>query len=175
MVPLKWGDALSLILPGAIAVIGLQAYVPPLKTWVEAIPTAGSALLVGGALLMAAAVAGGILEAFTRIGWERYCLVKLCPSPPGILEALNQNPALLDLYERGVQSSYKFVTAHANTAWALLTALMGRIDRGAPICSTTNALILSTVVLLLVASYVQWTYFVSYQKRVFLSRALILP
>ena len=40
--------------------------------------------------------------------------------------------------------------------------------------SSTHTLILSSVPVLLLASYVQWTYFVNYQKRVFLKRRLDL-
>ena len=176
MVPLKWGDALSMVLPGAIALFGVRAYIPILDSWLHAIttPSSSNAFLLGGALLMSAAVAGGVLEAFTRIGWERLFLVKSCPPPRGVLEALNENPGLVDLYERGVQSSYKWVTAHANTAWALLMVVAGRVVQGETMWSSTHTLILSSVPVLLLASYVQWTYFVNYQERVFLKRRLDL-
>ena len=177
MVPLKWGDALSMLLPGAIALLGLRAYIPIVGTWVDSISDTGNrnALLLGGALLMSAAFAGGVLEALTRIGWERLFLVKSCPPPRGVLEALNEDPRLVDLYERGVQSSYKWVTAHANTAWALVLVAAGRVTQGEAIWSNTHGLIISTVAVLLIASYLQWTYFVNYQRRVFLKRRVHLP
>ena len=59
MVPLKWGDALSTILPGAIALVGLRAFIPTIDDWLKQLTVSGSSLLVGGALLVAAAVVGG--------------------------------------------------------------------------------------------------------------------
>ena len=165
-----------MLLPGAIALLGLQAYIPIVGTWVDSISDTGNSntLLLGGALLMSAAFAGGVLEAFTRIGWERLFLLKSCPAPRGVLEALNENPRLVELYERGVQGSYKWVTAHANTAWALLLVAAGRVAEGEAIWSNTHGLIISTVVVLLIASYLQWTYFVNYQRLVFLKRRVQL-
>ena len=165
MVPLKWGDALSTILPGAIALVGLRAFIPTIDDWLKQLTVSGSSLLVGGALLVAAAVVGGILEAITRVGWERHILVPLCP-PTDALTALGRDPSRLDLYERGVQSSYKAVTAYANTAWAILIVLVQHIHNQG-LCSVDNVAIVAIYGLLLYASYVQWTYFVNYQRKVF--------
>ena len=171
MLPLKWGDALSMILPGAVALVGLREYISGLDVWMSRIGADGqvtsAALLVGVALLMVATVVGGILEAFTRVGWEKHLLVKKCPLPRGALRSLREKPGRIALYERGVQSSYKWVTAHANTAWALSIVLIARLHNGPDRCSVINAVLLLVVALLLYASYVQWTYFVNYQTQVF--------
>jgi hypothetical protein len=119
-------------------------------------------------LLIAASLVGGILEAFTRVIWERLWLIRWC-RPPDILPKLNINN--LDLYERGVQSSYKYVTFYANFAWAIALVFAGRLFTGDKIWPVITFVINFTLViifmLLLVASHIQWTYFVNYQKKVF--------
>lgn len=162
MVSLKWGDALSIFLPGTVAILAAYPYFPLLQTLINGMAT--GSIAVGAALLIAATLAGGVLEAVTRITWERYWLVKWCPSPD-ILSTLTKDN--IELYERGVQSSYKWVTFYANLAWATLLLLVSRVHNGAPFYSTSNVVLIAVVAVLLRASHVQWTYFVKYITKVF--------
>jgi hypothetical protein len=162
MVSLKWGDVLSTLLPGTVALFAVAPYFPLLNDRINNLDNIGVA--GGFALLIASALAGGFLEAFTRITWERFVLVRLC-RPRDILSNLNAEN--IDLYERGVQGSYKYATFYANFAWATILLLFTRIDHGAAICSVATALLAGMVVILLLASYVQWTYYVNYQTKVF--------
>ena len=75
------------------------------------------------------------------------------------------DPSLLKigLYERGVESSYKYVTFYANFAWAILLVPIARLE-----LRSTDALLLPVAALLLCASYVLWTYFVNYLDKRFL-------
>ena len=41
MLPLKWGDALSMILPGAVSLVGLREYIPGLDGWMSRIGAEG--------------------------------------------------------------------------------------------------------------------------------------
>ena len=162
MVSLKWGDVLSTLLPGTVALFAVSPYYPLLDEQIKNLNSAGPS--VGLALLIAAALAGGVLEAVTRLFWERYWLVRRCP-PVDIL--YNLTPENMDLYERGVQSSYKYVTFYANFALATLLLLGSRLHHGAAFCSVGTFLLIGMIIILLFASHVQWTYYVNYQNKVF--------
>ena len=162
MISVKWGDVLSTLLPGVVALLAISPYFPLLNDRITNLDKIG---IAGGfALLIAATLAGGVLEAFTRLTWERFWLVRRCP-PADILSNLTaQN---IDLYERGVQGSYKYATFYANFAWAMILLFIGRLYQGAGICSVATVLFVGTIVILLLASHVQWTYYVNYQNKVF--------
>lgn len=162
IVSLKWGDVLSTLLPGMVALFAIAPYFPALDRKMENLENVG--LVDGIALLIAAAFVGGLLEAFTRITWERFWLVKRC-RPKDVLGNLsNEN---IDLYERGVQSSYKYVTFYANSAWAIILLLVSRLHQGVSPCSIGVFLLIIATLIFLFASHVQWTYFVNYQTKVF--------
>lgn len=161
MVSLKWGDVLSHLLPGAVLLYAAAPLFPRLHALTTDPSKIGAAL--GLALLMAAALAGGILEAWTRVTWEKY-LVRRVSTSAKVLERLTKDN--LELYERGVQSSYKYVTFYANFAWAVLALAAQRWFFGYPTPLSTLVL-LGTAGLLLRASFVQWTYYVNYQNKVF--------
>ena len=163
MLSLKWGDALSMLLPGAVALFALSYWIPALHDQTKNLQSVTVGM--GFALLMAAALLGGILEAITRIFWEKYWLVRCCP-PPRMLAELKAT-GNLELYERGVQSSYKWVTFYANLSWATIFLLVSLWHGGSKICSLLTIALIGVVALLLRASHVQWTYYVNYQKEVF--------
>jgi hypothetical protein len=117
---------------------------------------------------MVAALTGGVLEAITRIFWERFWLLPHC-KPPDVLPRLGEKN--LDLYERGVESSYKYVTFYANFAWALIVLILSRLHSGDKPCSAVVWLLAITAIVLLRASHVQWTYFVNYLNKVFIERS----
>jgi hypothetical protein len=77
----------------------------------------------------------------------------------------------LELYERGVESNYKFVTFYANFAWAVLLLIASRLHLGDKPCSAVMWLLVIVTVVLLRASHVQWTYYVNYLKKVFPERS----
>ncbi len=162
MLSVKWGDFLSMLLPGAVVLFALGAWIPALDNQLNGIRNIGIA--EGFALLIAAALLGGVLEAFTRVTWEKYGLCKLCRAQP-ILHKLNSGN--LELYEHGVQRSYKWVTFYANLAWATIALLISRWHRGSAVCSLSTSVLIIIGALLLCASYVQWTYYVNYQNKVF--------
>ena len=130
------------------------------------LPRAGIGL--GMALLMASAVAGGFLEALTRISWEKL-LLALHRSDVDPLPLLQENQQYAELYERGVQSSYKWVTFHANMACALILVLMSRLHVESAQISVITVGLVMAIGVLLTASYVQWTYYVNYQNKIFRS------
>jgi hypothetical protein len=76
MLSLKWGDVLSTLLPGAVALLAVAPYFPSLASRMENIDKAEPA--VGLVLVIAATLAGGVLEAFTRITWEPFWLMRRC-------------------------------------------------------------------------------------------------
>ena len=163
MLSLKWGDVLSILLPGAVALFAVAPYFPSLANRMDSIDKAGAAM--GLVLLIAATLAGGVLEALTRITWEPWWLKRRCP----IGDALsNLSPDNLELYERGVQSSYKYVTFYANFAWATLLLLLSHLHHHAwKVLSIGNAILLLAIVILLRASHMQWKYYVNYQRKIF--------
>ena len=158
MVSLKWGEVLSTLLPGAVAVFALSPYIPQLGNWFQRIDQIGPSF----ALLMTSALAGGGLEAITRITWERW-LTSRRTTNIDVLDVLT--PANVELYERGVQSSYKYVTFYANFAWALSLVFLSAVWHD--FRTFWPVLLLGLIGILLRASYVQWTYFVNYQNKVF--------
>ena len=166
MVSLRAGDVLSTILPGAVVVFAIAPFSSTLTDWLNHITQAGP----GIALLVATALMGGLLEAWTRISWERYVLNRWCKSP-SVLHTLRESQLHLDLYERGVQSSYKYVTFYANFAWAVLVLASARLAGGVwQPCSAKVGATAASFIVLLVASYIQWTYFVNYLEKVFLTQ-----
>jgi drug/metabolite transporter (DMT)-like permease len=162
MVSLKWGEVLSTLLPGALALFGLACFFPAMDAKVHNIDQIG--VPFGVVLLMASALCGGLLEAFTRVTWEKWCLVALC-KPPAVLHMLTKDN--LELYERGVQSSYKYVTFYANFAWATMLLIASRFCAGHGVRSGINWVLALVIGVLLYASYVQWTYYVNYLNKVF--------
>jgi hypothetical protein len=165
MVSLKWGEVLSTLLPGTVVLYAISPHIE----WLDQRLGNLDSLQIGGglALLIMAALAGGALEAITRISWEKY-LVKCCRPSVDVLSRLDSTN--LELYERGVQSSYKYVTFYANLAWATVIFLFSRyIIASRQILWAVLLIVL--IVILLRASYVQWTYFVNYQDKVFKPRS----
>jgi len=166
MVNLKWGTVISTLLPGALALFAIAAFFPPLKARIYNLEGIGATF--GVVLVMVAVLLGGVLEAFTRVVWERYWLLPHC-QPPDALSKLSAGNA--DLYERGVESSYKYVTFYANFAWAVLLMIASRLYAGDKPCSAIVWLLVVVAMVLLRASHVQWTYFVNYLKKVFAERS----
>jgi hypothetical protein len=162
MVSLKWGDVLSTLLPGALALFAVAPFFPFLDARFRNLKDVSVA--EGFAFLIAAVLMGGVLEALTRITWEKYVLVRLCPSTKVLPKLTPENVVL---YERGVQGSYKYATFYANFAWATILLLMGRVHSGQRFYSILTFILMGVFLLLLTASYVQWTYYVHYQTEVF--------
>ena len=162
MVSLKWGDFLSTLLPGAVALFAISPYFGRLRAIADDLNKAGP--VTGLMLLIAAALVGGVLEAFTRITWERWWLMRRCKPTDALMHLTPDN---LDLYERGVQSSYKHVTFYANFAWATILLLASHLWQGGSLFSIGTFILMLAIVILLIASHVQWTYYVNYQKKLF--------
>jgi hypothetical protein len=162
MVSLKWGDFLSTLLPGCVALFAISPYFGRLDAIAKNLDKAGP--VTGLVLLIASALVGGVLEAVTRITWEPWWLVRRCKP---IDSLSNLTPDNLELYERGVQSSYKHVTFYANFAWATVLLLVSRWQQGGRLFSIGTLILGLGLVVLLRASHVQWTYFVDYQKKLF--------
>ena len=160
MVSLRWADVLSTLLPGSLALRVVAPHIPPLAVLLDNINAV--TISSGVAFLGAGALAGGLLEAITRLTWERWVLQRVCKSPDALI-SLGKDPSKIDLYERGVQNSYKYSTFYANFAWATLMLPFARSQ----LRLADVILALACGTLLLCASYVQWTYFVNYLKRVF--------
>jgi hypothetical protein len=166
MVSLKWGDVLSLLFPGVIALFAVSPYFPALHERIlkidQATPTFGLVLLIG------AAIAGGILGAITRIVWEPYWLVRRCRVPLHVIQ--NVTAENKDLYERLVDNSYKYVTFYANLAWATGILLFTRMQQGVPFCSGSTLILVLVIIILIRASHVQWTYYVKSMENFFGAR-----
>lgn len=165
MVSLKWGDVLSSLLPGALVIFALSQHVDLLGTQIRALENI--TLATGFALLIFSALAGGVLEAITRITWERW-LVSWHTTEFDVLKRLTSDNIVL--YERGVQSSYKWVTFYSNFAWAVLVLFVSLLIKF-PVALWWSALLVAIFSILLRASYIQWTYFVNYQNKVFKPRS----
>jgi len=162
MVSLKWGEVLSTLLPGAVALFAIAPYFPTLKDRIDHVSGAG---LEGGiVLIMACALAGGVLEAFNRLTWEPYVLVKRCKSPDALSGLTPEN---MELYERGVQSSYKYCTFYSNFGLAMVLLLISHLQFSINKWSIGTGIIAGTIGVLFRASFVQWKYFVNYQTKVF--------
>ena len=159
MVSLKLGDVLSILLPGVLALFAISPYYPTLYQQIlridQATPTFGVVLLIG------AAIAGGVLGAFTRIVWEPLWLVRRHRVPPEVMRRVKDNK---DLYERLVENSYKYVTFYANLAWATLILIVVRTQRGIPFRSVGTLILLPTAIILILASHLQWSYYVKSMK-----------
>jgi hypothetical protein len=122
----------------------------------------------GVILLMAAALTGELLGVFTRVVWERWWLIPFCKPPDALSTLKSEN---LELYERGVQSSYKYVTFYANFAWAIMLLALSRLYKGDRPSSAVIWFLMIAAVALLRGSHIQWTYFVNYLKKVFGERS----
>ena len=69
MVSLRWADVLSTLLPGSLALLVVAPHIPPLAVLLDNINAV--TISSGVAFLGAGALAGGLLEAITRLTWER--------------------------------------------------------------------------------------------------------
>ena len=152
--------------PGALALFALAGFFPSLDARIHNIEQIGTAF--GFVLLMAAALTGELLGVFTRVVWERYWLIPHCKPIDALKNLRAEN---LDLYERGVQSSYKYVTFYSNFAWAIGLLILSRLHKGDRPCSAIIWLLAIATVVLLRGSHVQWTYFVNYLGKVFGERS----
>jgi multisubunit Na+/H+ antiporter MnhG subunit len=155
MVSLKWGDVLSLLLPGVVALFAISPYFPALYERVLKIDQASSTF--GVVLLVGAAIAGGVLGAFTRIVWEPFWLMRRHRVPPEVMKRVKENK---DLYERLVENSYKYVTFYANLAWATIILCATRIQQGMSWHGGGTVILVLTIIILVIASHVQWSYYV---------------
>ena len=168
MVSLRWGDILSTLLPGGVAVFALAPYFPTLNQWIDNIGETGVGLEIGVALLGVSALSGGVLEAFTRITWEKFWLLRKNSPSPHVLRALKDSQHNLALYDLFVQGSYKYSTFYANFAWAMTALLVSRLQHSdQTIWSIGTLLHAAVVVVLLAASHVQWGYYVKSQNKIF--------
>ena len=168
MVSLKWADILSTLLPGGVAVIALAPYYPTLNQWIDNIGESGVGLGVGFALFGVSALAGGVLEAFTRITWERFWLLRKSSPSIHVLSALKESAHNLALYDLFAQGSYKYSTFYANFAWAMIALLVSRLHHTDQTIWSIGALLHVVIVaVLLVASDVQWRYYVTSQNIIF--------
>lgn len=165
MVALKWSNIISTLLPGALALFAIAAFIPPLNDRIHNIEGVGT--IFGIALVMASVLFGEVLGAVTRLAWERYWLVPHCHPPDALSRLSSEN---LELYDRGVEQSYKYVTFYANFAWAVILLIISRLHSGDRPCSAVMWLLVIIAIVLLRASHVQWTYFVNYLKKVFPER-----
>lgn len=163
MISLKWGDFLSMLLPGVVALFSLKYWIPALRE--EASHLEKVTALEGAACLIAAALLGGVLEALTRVTWEKYWLAKRCPSPRVWHKLKDQ--LSFSLYENGVQGSYKYATFYSNFGFATLFLLVSLWHGGLSWHSFATVALLLLIGLLFWASEVQWSYFVKYEKDVF--------
>src|SRR5438876_11733039 len=109
MLLLKWSTVISTLLPGALALFAIAAFFPSFNARVHDIENIGATF--GIVLLMVAALTGGVLEAVTRTIWERFWLLPHCKPPDALTNLRSEN---LELYERGVETSYKYVTFYSN-------------------------------------------------------------
>lgn len=174
MVSLRWGDAMAVILPGSVALLALAPLSPALIGLLEALPDVS--FTVGFVLLIAAALAGGVLEALTRIVVERLYIhgVKIparsvsLPNgnkiPPRDVEVLERitlpkyrvTAENLPIYDRGVQASYKYFSFYSNAALATLFLLL---SRWAEASWPQNVMLWAVMVVLFRAAYVQLGYY----------------
>ena len=121
------------LLPGALALFAPGKFFPWRLTLgfthIEQIGTTPGIIL-----LMGAALTGGVLEVYllaSSLGAVlAHCLIASRQTRCKTLRADN-----LDLYERGVQSSYKYVTFYANFAWATGILIISRLHKGDKPCS----------------------------------------
>lgn len=161
---LKWGDALSMVLPGMVALLAVGPYTPTLNSWLLGLPEAG--LGVVAALVVAATAIGGILEAITRVLWVHIFNIRRTVGVDA-LALLGKNPELLDLYERGVQVTYKWTTFYTNMGTAVLLVSLSRFHHGPDRLTFVNVALLTVTVVLFRAAWVQWTIHVNYIEKVF--------
>ena len=162
MVSLKWGDFLSMLLPGTVVMFALKYWIPGLQDRAQHL---GEVKLTEGVIfLIASALLGGILEGLTRVTWEKYWLIKRHPLP----RVWNKlTPENFGLYENGVQGSYKYATFYANFGFAAIFLLVSLWHAGTTWCSLITFVLLFIIGLLFRASHVQWTYFAAYERDVF--------
>lgn len=166
MVSLKWSDVLSTLLPGTLALIAIAPWVPLLDAWIGTLDQAGIA--VGFTLLIFVALVGGFLEAVTRILWEKHWLIRQCRPPSHVLKLLKENPHYLNLYERSVQSSYKYVTFYSNFGFAaILLFSRNLLMREIELFSAATVVYVIVIFVLFSASHVQWGYYVNSQNKIF--------
>jgi hypothetical protein len=168
MVSLKWGDALSMLLPGSVALLAIQSYFPMLNELFTDHQRVGS--IAGAQLLFAAALSGGVLEALTKIAWEPLWLQRKCPAPNPWRGLSSEN---LALYEAGFQTLYRWVTFYANLAWATTFLLVSRLFTAPAPTRMGTLLLAGVIVVALRASYVHWTSYVTYLERLFPSASPI--
>lgn len=165
---LKWGDALSMVLPGLVALLAVGPYVPTLNSWLSNLAEAKLGVLA--ALAVSAMAAGGMLEAITRVLWAEL-FNKFRRVRVDALSVLGENHDYLDLYERGVQVAYKWTTFYTNMGTAMAMVLMSRLHQGPEIFSVINVLISAMTGILFRAAWVQWRIYANYVEKVFGDKA----
>lgn len=155
MVTLAWGDLLSLVLPGAVALLGVQRLYPAFNLLENP-----NAITVSGGffLLFAATLAGAVLEGMRRVLFDE--LLRKRASTKGSNLYAYITPANQALFEMLVQSSYKYQTFYGNLCCALYFVLTMRhvVAPFVPFDRIDLVMAIAAVVALK-ASFVQGRYF----------------
>ena len=118
------------------------------------------------ALLVAATAIGGMLEAITRVLWV-HLFNKHRTVSVDALSLLGKHPELLDLYDRGVQVTYKWTTFYTNMGTAVLLVFLSRLHLGPDRIVLVNAGLVVMTAVLFRAAWVQWTIYANYVEKVF--------
>lgn len=174
MVTLTWSDALAVMLPGVLLVIGLARL--SVDSWVAQLLSDPSKLSVtdAGAIVVASALAGGVLDGGRRVfldfllpkamTWLRVHMHSSASKPPprdddpepgGIYGYVT--PDNLPLFEFLVQQSYKYYTFYGNLCLSIGLLLIAR--RWARSFNAIDLLLFGALVTSAIAAWIQQGYF----------------
>ena len=149
MVTLRWGDIISILLPGVVALFGLREFVPLLKQM--SVSLNNLTLSSGVLLLICAGIAGGVIDALRRVLLEKWLIRVytrlrkrnsalasegivcchndvLCRENPADRNVFyHLSPQNLPLFESGVENSWRYYVFYCNLGFAVLFALFVRM------------------------------------------------
>ena len=152
---LRFSHILSLLLPGFVAILALR-HVNETTNGLLANPSALN--LAGGVwLLILALTSGGVIDAVRR------AIIDPLISKAKPTEAWSDylTPENRELFaEEGVQNSYKYYEFYANLALSIMALLAVRLFFGHR--DLLDILLAGTVLVLCVAAWNQWGYFVKF-------------
>jgi len=162
MVRLKWSDALSLLLPGTVTLVGvrhLSSFVARLLSDPSTISFAG-----GVALLAISAIMGGSVDAIRRVVLDWKVIDCLCDSPASGRESektafyyLDENS--IDVYELGINQSYSYYTFYANLSISIILTRISFLKINGIQVYWVDVIVFVVVVFLILASCIQYRYF----------------
>jgi hypothetical protein len=160
MITLAWGNVLSILLPGIVAVLALRHLDPTIGALLAHPDKLGAG--AGASILFLAALCGGVLEAVSRVVFDTWvpALWQRTPAPsdgsPGPRSVYEYvTPENQAVFQAAVENSYKYANFYGNLSMAMGFLMATRLMAHGGCLGRLDGLLGPSAVMLGIAAYIQ--------------------